>query len=79
VPGVAPGRIAPTAAKVKVTVGGIEVPEQDIYYAGASPTTPGLYQLNVRLPAGLPDGDQAVALQVAGESTPAGAYITVEQ
>jgi uncharacterized protein (TIGR03437 family) len=78
-PGVAPGRIAPTAAKVKVSVGGIEVPEQDIYYAGASPTTPGLYQLNVRLPAGLPDGDLAVALQVAGESTPAGAHITVEQ
>jgi uncharacterized protein (TIGR03437 family) len=74
-----PGKIAPTAQKVKVTIGGLEVAEQDVYYAGASPTTPGLYQLNVRVPATLADGDQPVTLQVAGESTPAGAYITVKR
>jgi len=78
-PGSVPGKIAPTAQKVKVTIGGIEVAEQDIYYAGASPATPGLYQLNVRLPAGTPDGDQPVMLEVAGESTPSGAYITVKR
>jgi len=77
-PGAVPGKIAPTAQKVKVTIGGLEVAEQDVYYAGASPATPGLYQLNVRLPAAIPDGDQAVMLEVAGESTPAGAYITVK-
>jgi uncharacterized protein (TIGR03437 family) len=78
-PGVVPGMIAPTAGKVKVSIGGLEVAEQDLYYAGASPAIPGLYQLNVRLPAAIPDGDQAVSLQVAGESTPAGAYITVRR
>jgi uncharacterized protein (TIGR03437 family) len=77
-PGAAPGKIAPTAQKVKVSIGGLEVAEQDIYYAGASPATPGLYQLNVRVPAAIPDGDQPVMLEVAGESTPFGAYITVK-
>jgi uncharacterized protein (TIGR03437 family) len=78
-PGVVPGMIAPTAGKVRLTIGGLEVAGDDLYYAGASPAIPGLYQLNVRLPAAIADGDQAVSLQVAGESTPAGAYITVKR
>lgn len=78
-PGVVPGMIAPTAGKVKVSIGGLEVAGEDLYYAGASPAIPGLYQLNVRLPAAIPDGDQAVSVQVAGESTPAGAYITIRR
>jgi uncharacterized protein (TIGR03437 family) len=40
-------------------------------------TGTGQYQFNVTVPAGLPDGDAAVAATLFGMSSPAGALITI--
>jgi uncharacterized protein (TIGR03437 family) len=55
-----------------VTIGGIAATVQ---FAGL--TSVGLYQFNVVVP-GLPVGDQAIAIQVAGGSTPAGVFLSIE-
>ena len=41
-------------------------------------TGTGLYQFNVTVPAGLPDGDAAVTAMLLGMSSPAGALITIK-
>ncbi len=72
-----PYRIAPLAAGATVTVGGTTLAESEVLYAGLSYSFAGLYQLNVKLPAGLPDGDLPVAVRSGGVVTPAGAYLSV--
>lgn len=51
-------------SQVSVTIGGQNVPVQ---YAGEIEA--GLYQVNVKVPAGLGQGDQPVVLTVNGQST----------
>ncbi len=41
--------------------------------------TPGLYQINATIPAGLPPGDAAVIATLGNGETQAGAYITIAQ
>ncbi|MEO8128872.1 MAG: hypothetical protein ABJF23_09010 [Bryobacteraceae bacterium] len=71
-PPVASGAAAPAAAPtvnpVTVTIGGVPAA---VAYAGLTPGTPGLYQLNVVIPAGIPAGD-AVEVQIAtaGQTSP---------
>jgi len=70
-PGFTPGDIPLAAAQVSspvaITVGGVSVPPADILYAGVSPQSIcGLYQVNFKLPASLPDGDAAIVLNVGG-------------
>ena len=64
---------------VKVSIGGIEVPPGDIFYAGVAPCCAGLYQLVVRVPGDAPAGDLAVTVEVNGVSTPEGPFVTVRQ
>ena len=82
-PPLATGQIPGTAVRlanaVAFTFGGIAVPPQDVFYAGASPCCAGLYQFTVRLPANLPDGDATVTATVQGVSTPQGPYLTVRR
>lgn len=47
-----------------------------VVYAGLVAT--GLYQFNVTVPSGLPDGDAAVVATLGAFSTPAGASITIK-
>jgi uncharacterized protein (TIGR03437 family) len=65
--GAAPLVVAPT-----VTIGGTPA---NVVFAGLTGT--GLYQLNVTVPATLPNGDAPVIATVSGVSSPAGALITV--
>jgi len=70
-PAFAPGDIplaaAQVTAAVAITVGGVMVPSPDILYAGVSPQSIcGLYQVNMKLPATLPDGDASIVLNVGG-------------
>lgn len=74
-----PDRIAPTAAKVRLTIGTVEVADADLLYAGVTPTYAGLYQINVRIPAGAPDGDLPVLVRVGEFSSPAGPYLTIQR
>ncbi len=76
-PGALPDRAAWASGALQVTIGGISVPAAEILYAGVTPQNAGLYQLNVRIPASVPDGDQPIVVSVSGISSPAGAYITI--
>ena len=68
----------PVASVLALTIGGITVPPADILYAGLSPRSiSGLYQINARLPAALPDGPASVALQVGGTSAQGGLTLPV--
>jgi len=60
---------------------------KNVLYAGVSPGTAGLYQLNIQVPAGLTDGDYAITLMLGNEdlgvflpysSAPVGGFVTVK-
>jgi uncharacterized protein (TIGR03437 family) len=44
-----------------------------------APGFAGLYQINIHVPASMPNGNLAVSASVAGVSTPPGAFITVKK
>ncbi len=46
-------------------------------YIGVTPGSPGLYQLNILLPANTPAGDLTLVMEIDGVQSPAGAYLTV--
>jgi len=79
-PSIAPGVLPTTAAAItqpiSVTVGGLALTPAQILYAGLS-QDPGLYQLNIQLPAGVPAGNEPVIVTIGGVSSPATAFITV--
>ena len=78
--GAVAGATAPIAGTAVLTVGGIAVPAADILYAGSSPASiSGLYQINVKLPSGLPDGKAAVTLEVNGQKAQSGLTIPVKR
>ena len=74
-----PPGIADLTNPVTVTIGGLPVPDKDVFYAGVAPCCAGLYQLVVKVPDNASDGDLAVVATVGGVSTPNGPYVTVEQ
>jgi uncharacterized protein (TIGR03437 family) len=55
--------VAPTTIPVTVTIGG--KPAQ-VDYAGLSPQSIGLYQINVRIPADIPSGAQPIVVNMNG-------------
>jgi uncharacterized protein (TIGR03437 family) len=65
---------APTRDRVTVTIGGRPANVEFSGLVGA-----GLYQLNVRVPEDLPNGDHEVVATVAGQRTQTGALITVQR
>ncbi len=80
VEGAIAGGVAPIAGTVLLTVGGITVPASDVLYAGLSPTSiDGLYQINLKLPAGLPDGKAAVTMEVNGAKAQTGLSIPIKR
>jgi uncharacterized protein (TIGR03437 family) len=61
----ATGGLSPTTAPVTVTLGGAEL---SVQYAGLSPGFPGLYQVNVTIPASTPPGlGVPLILKVGGQ------------
>ena len=63
----------PLAATPVVTFNGVAA---QVVYAGLAAS--GLYQLNVIVPSGLPNGDAAMEVQTSTAMSPAGAFITVQ-
>jgi uncharacterized protein (TIGR03437 family) len=59
-PGKAP--LAVITGGLAIYVGGVQVPANQIYYAGLAPTLAGLYQVNFMIP-NVPAGNVAVAVQ----------------
>ena len=81
-PAFAAGQLPDQAASVsgvQVTIGSVTLSASDLLYAGVTPGFAGLYQLNIRIPGGVPDGDQSVVLSVNGVRSPSGGYVTIKQ
>lgn len=57
-----------------MTVGGAPA---DFVSGVLSPTYAGLYQIAVKVPAGLPDGEHAVTAAVGGARSPDGVFLAV--
>jgi uncharacterized protein (TIGR03437 family) len=67
--GAASPGLAPTVLGVTLTIGGVPVPTQ---YAGLSPGTPALYQINAVVPNSVPKGSAIpVTIGIAGLPSPA--------
>jgi uncharacterized protein (TIGR03437 family) len=69
--------IARVTGTVQVTIAGTTLKPEDISYVGTSPGYAGLYQVNFKLPAGLPAGDQPIVITVSGNASPVKAYLTI--
>ena len=71
--------LAPTTNPVNVTIGGQPAA---VSFSGLVPPYASLYQLNVVVPASVPDGDQRVVATVSGQasaSTDACCFVTVQK
>ncbi len=69
-PGAQATDIARTTNPVTVAIGGITLSPADVLYAGLSPgSISGLYQINLRVPAGVPAGDVPVTITIGGVSS----------
>jgi uncharacterized protein (TIGR03437 family) len=77
-PGELPGAAAQVTAPVSISLGGVTLAASDVLYVGVTQNA-GLYQVNLRVPDGVPDGDQALVITVGGVLSPAGAFITVSR
>jgi uncharacterized protein (TIGR03437 family) len=67
-----------TTDDVQVTIGGIEVPAEDIFYIGVAPCCAGLYQLVVKIPPNAPNGNLAVVVTIQGRVSPEGPFVVVQ-
>ena len=65
---------APMVVNPIITFNGVSA---NVVFAGLTAT--GLYQFNVRVPAGLPDGDAKIAATADGVTSPAGALIAIKK
>lgn len=63
---------APTTRTVTIQIAGIDCP---VAFAGL--TGAGLYQMNVTIPATVPNGDQPIVASINGQRTQTGALITI--
>jgi uncharacterized protein (TIGR03437 family) len=82
-PTLAPGVIPQSAAGIQelsnltVYLGGTAIDPASILYAGLSPGTAGLYQINLVLPAN-PGTNPEIRVAIAGQSSPAGLKLAVQ-
>ena len=74
-----PAGIARTVNPVTVNIRGIDLAPEDLLYTGVAPYLAGVYQVNLRLPDAVPDGDLQIVLTVGGSSSPPGAFLTVRR
>ena len=78
VPGTPPAGGASSVYTPAVQLGMLNLDPSAILYAGVSPGTAGLYQLNIQVPQALPDGDYPLVMTLGTFSTPASGFITVK-
>ena len=62
---------------VVVTIGDFTFDPADVVYAGPATGKLGLYELRIRIPAGLPVGDLPVKIKVGDATSPDGATLTI--
>lgn len=73
-----PDQISWLRDAVTITIGGVVLPPDDVFYAGLTyGSISGLYQFNVRVPLGTPDGHVPVVIWIGGFRTQLTATIPV--
>jgi uncharacterized protein (TIGR03437 family) len=82
-PAIAAGQLATGMAtltnSITVTIGAATLAPSDVLYAGLSPgSISGLYQFNVRIPAGTPSGEVPVTISIGGAQTQSGVTIPIQ-
>jgi uncharacterized protein (TIGR03437 family) len=75
-PGVVPSGLPAVTAPYSITFGGVTLKPSEILYVGLSQFA-GLYQVNIQVPEGVPDGNQQLAITVGGVASPVG-FIAVQ-
>jgi len=76
-PGVLPDKAAQVTAPYSIKFGGVTLASTDILYVGVTQNA-GLYQVNIRVPNGVKDGDQPLTITIGGSPSPSGPFITVK-
>ena len=76
--GVPAAGAATVTLRVGVTVGGVSLAPTDILYAGVSPSYIGLYQVNLRVQAGVARGKQPIVITVGTLQSPTLGYLTIQ-
>ncbi len=66
------------AGAYSVTLGGKPLPAANILFVGQTPSSPGLFQLNIQIPSDAPDGDLPLVLTIGAASSSPGAFLTVQ-
>ena len=56
-----------TTTRPVITIGGVLVPDENVFFSGLSPQNVALYQVDVRAPQGLPSGDAVPIIIRIGE------------
>jgi uncharacterized protein (TIGR03437 family) len=69
---------APVRGAVQVLINNTPVAANDLLYAGASPGTAGLYQINLRVP-NLPDGEHPIQIRIDSSLSPSDGYLLVRR
>jgi uncharacterized protein (TIGR03437 family) len=69
--------LATVALPIEITIGGVVVAAADTLYVGAAPCCAGLFQVVVRVPDSVADGNLPVILRVSGVSSPPGPFLPV--
>ena len=78
--GEVPDGIARVNDPYTITIGGTQLAPADILYAGLAPgLISGVFQLNVRLPQTLSDGDIPVVITIGGVTTQSGTTVPVKR
>ena len=68
--------VSAMASTPAITVGGLAVQ----YVAGSlTPGSVGVYQIAVKLPANLPNGDQPLKATIGGVSIPDGVFLNIQK
>jgi uncharacterized protein (TIGR03437 family) len=76
-PGTPPSTLGNTVNVPGVKMGTVTLSPADVLYAGVSPGFAGLYQLNIRVPDNLPDGDLPLTLTLGSYRTPSVGFVSV--
>jgi uncharacterized protein (TIGR03437 family) len=62
---------------VSITIGGVPLAPSDILYAGVAGGQV-IDQLNFRVPASVPSGNQTIVITIAGVGSPPNAFIAIQ-
>jgi uncharacterized protein (TIGR03437 family) len=76
IPGGTASGLAPVTSTVTVKLDSVTLDAGDVLYAGAAPGEP-ISQLNIRIPSGIPAGNQPLQIQIGGIGSPPGAFLAI--